>query len=172
MTDENKLHSEKGDVKFPITEHEWEMVVLFLVFVHIYELSTILRRNYMNVQSKKVLSIPLVAGLTYALIWLAIGALILSLLLQFTDLRESALAIVSYIIHGFATLVGGLTAGKRTEAKGWYQGSTLGALYSIIVMLISFLASDISPSLNSFMQLSIMVGSGALGGIVGVNLKK
>lgn len=172
MTEANKLHSKTVDVKFPITEYEWEMVVLFFMFVHIYELSTNLRRNYMNVQSKKVFSIPLVAGLTYAIIWLAIGALVLSLLLQFTDLRESALAIVSYIIHGFATLVGGITAGKRTEAKGWYQGSTLGIFYSIIVMLTSFLASDVSPSWDSFMQLGIMVGSGALGGMVGVNLKK
>lgn len=126
----------------------------------------------MNVQSKKVFSIPLIAGLTYALIWLAIGALILSLLLQFTGLRESALSVVSYIVHGFATLVGGLSAGKRTEAKGWYQGSTLGIIYGLIVMLVSFLASNISPSLDSFIQLAIMIGSGTLGGMVGVNLKR
>lgn len=126
----------------------------------------------MNVQSKKVLSIPLIAGLTYSLIWLAVGALILSLLLQFTGLRESALAIVSYVVHGFATLVGGLTAGRRTEAKGWYQGSTLGVMYGIIIMIISFLASNISPSIDSFIQLATMVGCGALGGMVGVNMKK
>jgi len=125
----------------------------------------------MNTQSKKVLSIPLITGLTYSLIWLAVGALILSLLLQFTGFRESALAIISYAVHGFATLIGGLTAGKRTEAKGWYQGSTLGVIYGLIVMLISFLASNISPSLDSLLQLLTMVGCGTLGGMIGVNMK-
>ena len=126
----------------------------------------------MKEKSKKLMSMPLLAGLSYALIWLAIGALLLSLSLQFTNLKESNLDVFSYLIHGFAALVGGLSAGKRTEAKGWYQGTTLGIIYGLIIILVSFLASNISPSLHSFFLLLSVITIGAIGGMVGVNLRR
>lgn len=126
----------------------------------------------MHTGARRFFAIPMLAGITYALIWLAIGALILSLLLQFTSMKESSLTSMAYIIHGASSLFGGFAAGKRSENKGWSRGGLLGILYGLIVILISFLASDISLSLHSFLLLLTVVVAGAFGGMIGVNLRK
>lgn len=126
----------------------------------------------MHTGTRKLLATPLLAGITYALIWLAMGALLLSLFLQFTSMRESSLDTIAYIIHGVAALFGGVTAGKRADSKGWYYGSSLGVLYGLIIIIISFLASDVSISLHSFLLLLTVIGAGGFGGMVGVNLRK
>ena len=115
---------------------------------------------------------PLLAGVLFSIIWLAVGALLLSLLLHFTDMKESSLSTNAFLVHGFASLAGGFTAGRRSENKGWYHGSLLGLLYGAIVIIISFLASNASISLHSVLLLGVSLLTGAFGGMIGVNMKK
>ncbi|MGM0885040.1 MAG: TIGR04086 family membrane protein [Bacillota bacterium] len=115
---------------------------------------------------------PLLAGVLFSIIWLAAGALLLSLLLHFTAMKESSLSTYALIVHAAASLAGGLTAGRRSESKGWYNGSILGLLYAAIVIIISFLASDASLSWHSAALLGAALLTGAFGGMIGVNLKK
>lgn len=68
------------------------------------------------------LSHPTLSGIWYAFLWMMIGALILSLLLQSGSLEEHNLTWPIYIVHAAALLFGGLTSGKRAGQKGWYQG--------------------------------------------------
>jgi putative membrane protein (TIGR04086 family) len=115
---------------------------------------------------------PLLAGVLFSIIWLAVGALLLSLLLHFTAMKESSLSTNALLVHGFASLAGGFTAGRRSESKGWYNGALLGLLYGAIIIIISFLASNASLSLHSALLLGAALLSGAFGGMIGVNLKK
>lgn len=115
---------------------------------------------------------PLLAGVLFSIIWLAAGALLLSLLLHFTAMKESSLPTNALLVHVFASLAGGFTSGRRSESKGWYNGALLGLLYGAIVIIISFLASDASLSLHSAILLGAALLSGAFGGMIGVNLKK
>ncbi|WP_141504171.1 TIGR04086 family membrane protein [Paenibacillus luteus] len=115
---------------------------------------------------------PLLAGVLFSIIWLAIGALLLSLLLHFTNMKESSLATNALLIHGFASLAGGFTTGRRSESKGWYNGAILGLLYGAAVILISFLASNAPISLHSAVVLGAALLTGAFGGMIGVNMKK
>lgn len=115
---------------------------------------------------------PLLAGVIFSLIWLAAGALLLSLLLHFTSMKESNLGLYTLIVHAVSALAGGLTSGKRSERKGWYNGSILGLLYGVIVLIVSFLSSNASITWQSIILLGAALVAGAFGGIVGVNLKK
>ncbi|WP_138752374.1 TIGR04086 family membrane protein [Paenibacillus sinopodophylli] len=115
---------------------------------------------------------PLLAGVLFSIIWLAAGALLLSFLLHFTSMKESSLATNALLVHGFASLAGGFTSGRRSENKGWYNGGLLGFIYGAIVIIISFLASDASLSLHSALLLGLSLLAGAFGGIIGVNMKK
>lgn len=119
-----------------------------------------------------LISSQLLAGVIFSLLWLAAGALLLSLLLHFTTMQESNLGSYTLIIHAFSSLAGGFTAGKRSERKGWSNGGMLGILYGLIVIIISFLASDASITLHSFTIVGAALVSGAFGGMIGVNLKK
>jgi putative membrane protein (TIGR04086 family) len=119
-----------------------------------------------------VIGYPLLAGIAFALIWLAVGALALSLLLHFTSMKESELGSYALIVHGVCSLAGGLAAGKRSEKKGWYNGGMLGLLYGIVVIIVSFLAANGGFSWDSLIMLGTALLTGSLGGMVGVNMRR
>ncbi|GMK47245.1 TIGR04086 family membrane protein [Paenibacillus glycanilyticus] len=115
---------------------------------------------------------PLIAGVIYSIIWLAIGALLLSCLLYFSNMKENNLPQYSLAIHGFSALAGGFVSGKRSGMKGWYHGALLGLIYGITVLTIGFLAANSGLSGKSAIMLLAAMLAGAFGGMIGVNLKK
>lgn len=115
---------------------------------------------------------PLVSGLMYSMIYMLAGTLVTSLLLVFTTLEEGSWTGLTLGIHGLAMLAGGFIAGKRSESRGWYHGSLLGAVYSLVVWLIGFLAYDGGMTEHTLYVAITAVAAGLLGGIVGVNSKR
>ncbi|MFC4776493.1 TIGR04086 family membrane protein [Paenibacillus sp. GCM10023252] len=115
---------------------------------------------------------PLLAGVVFAAIWLAAGALLLSLMLQYSGMKESSLPTYAMAVHGLSALAGGFVSGKRSGYKGWYYGGMLGGLYGLLILLISFLAVNAGLSTKSIMMLIVAVAAGAVGGMIGVNAKK
>ncbi|XEC93145.1 TIGR04086 family membrane protein [Paenibacillus tarimensis] len=126
----------------------------------------------MNQVPKVRITSPLISGIVYAAVWLGTGALILSLALHFSGLKESELPQYAYIIHAFSTLAGGFVSGKRAGRSGWYNGFLLGLIYGILVILIGFLAMDTLLTVRSVVMLAMTSASGAIGGMIGVNAKK
>ncbi|GGF90733.1 TIGR04086 family membrane protein [Paenibacillus aceti] len=118
------------------------------------------------------ISHPTLSGLWYAFLWMMIGALALSLLLQFDMLEEQELNLYTYIVHSIAILFGGLVSGKRAQMKGLYQGSITGLIYGILVFVISFLALDSSIQWATLAWLLPALAIGAIGGVFGVNLNR
>ncbi|WP_435924500.1 TIGR04086 family membrane protein [Paenibacillus sp. DYY-L-2] len=118
------------------------------------------------------LSQPTLSGLWYAFLWMMIGAFILSLLLQGNILEEDELAWYTYLIHAVSLLGGGLVSGKRAGQKGLYQGTITGLFYSILLLMISFLALDSKIGWNDLVLVLPAVLLAAVGGVFGVNLKK
>lgn len=118
------------------------------------------------------ISHPTLSGLWYAFLWMMIGALALSLLLQFDMLEEQKLNLYTYIVHSIAILFGGLVSGKRAQVKGLYQGSITGLIYGILVFVISFLALNSSIQWATLVWLLPALAIGAIGGVLGVNLNR
>ncbi|WP_148505268.1 TIGR04086 family membrane protein [Paenibacillus beijingensis] len=115
---------------------------------------------------------PLLSGLLYASVWLAAGAVLLSLLLHYGGLKEDGLPAGALGIHGISTLAGGFVSGKRSGFKGWYYGGALGLIYGLLVLIISFLAADAALSSRTALLLLIAALAGSFGGMIGVNWKK
>lgn len=115
---------------------------------------------------------PILAGLFYAFLVMSIAAVITSLILLLTSQNEDALSTYAYIIHSLSLLLGGWIAGKKAEEKGWYYGGLFGLIYSVIVFVIGFLGFDkgLDWSMLAFLLSAFFLG--ALGGVVGVNMKK
>ncbi|GGH29610.1 TIGR04086 family membrane protein [Paenibacillus segetis] len=112
---------------------------------------------------------PTLSGLWYAFLWMLIGALVLSLLLQYSLLEEPQLPWSTYLVHAISIVMGGIVSGKRAGQKGWYQGAITGLIYGVLLLLISFLALDTSLTWS---DLSLMIPTlilGAFGGVLGVN---
>jgi putative membrane protein (TIGR04086 family) len=117
-------------------------------------------------------SSPLMSGLLCSLVLMLAGTLLTSLFLYGTNMKEASLPSFAYGIHGLSLLFGGIAAGKRSESKGWYQGGLLGLLYCVFILIIAFLAYDQGFNSQTLTLLLVTLGAGALGGIIGVNLRK
>ncbi|WP_379134936.1 TIGR04086 family membrane protein [Paenibacillus sp. sgz500958] len=115
---------------------------------------------------------PVLSGICRSFLWMLLGALVLSLLLWGSGLQEKDLSIYTYIIHGLAVTLGGLTAGQRAGHKGWYQGGLTGVIYGIIILVVGFLALDSAFSGTGMLWVLAAAMLGALGGMFGVNLQK
>lgn len=148
--------------------------------VHNYRGLTIQCNNFKLVQGgcfmqliRRVISFrmsnPILSGLCHAFVWMLLGALILSLFLWMSNMREQELSLYTYVVHGLSLLVGGFVAGKRSGEKGWYHGGLTGIIYGLIVLLIGFLALDASFNWKDSLQLASAFLISALGGIFGVN---
>ncbi|MCA1293531.1 TIGR04086 family membrane protein [Paenibacillus sp. alder61] len=118
------------------------------------------------------LSHPTLSGLWHAFLWMMIGALILSLLLQSGILEEEDLTLYTYLVHGISLVAGGVVSGKKARQKGLYQGSLTGVLYGLLLLLVSFLALDNALGVREFALLIPSLFLGAVGGVFGVNFAK
>ncbi|GMK38358.1 hypothetical protein PCCS19_14120 [Paenibacillus sp. CCS19] len=122
--------------------------------------------------SKVNVSSPMLGGALTACIWLGAGALLLSLILKFSSMQETSLPMYAMTIHGCASFAGGFASGKRSGRKGWYFGGGLGILYALIIILIGFLSVNAGFSSHTWNLLAVVIPAGAIGGMIGVNLKK
>ncbi|QJD81820.1 TIGR04086 family membrane protein [Cohnella herbarum] len=112
---------------------------------------------------------PVASGLYWSGIWLAIGALVLSILLMGSSLSESNMLPWVFGVHGCSALAGGFVSAKRSGRKGWYFGMANGLMYSILLLIISFLATDSSWTMAVPILILITCLAGAFGGMLGVN---
>lgn len=115
---------------------------------------------------------PLLSGIVNAFVWLCVGAVLTSLIVSMTDMKEQMLTTAAFLIHGVASLFGGFSSGKRSGNKGWYHGAILGLLYTLIVVLVGFLGFDAGLGKDTAALLLIAIPAGAIGGMFGVNAKK
>ncbi|MWV45506.1 TIGR04086 family membrane protein [Paenibacillus sp. HJL G12] len=114
---------------------------------------------------------PILSGLYYSFFWMMLGALILSLLLWSSGMKEQSLSHYIYVVHAIAAVFGGMVAGKRSGKKGWYHGGLTGILYGLLIIVIGFLALDSSLRIGDLLLLGTVFASAAIGGMFGVNIR-
>jgi putative membrane protein (TIGR04086 family) len=130
-----------------------------------------IRMNIKQVSQVRIGS-PMLSGLIYAFISMAVCALAASLILTAGEQGEEVLPVYAYIIHGISTLIGSFASGRKAGTKGWYHGGLLGLLYSVIVLIIGFLSFDKGVDWSILQFAAGAFVAGALGGIFGVNTRK
>lgn len=96
-------------------------------------------------------------------------SLITALFLHLSSLETSSLPTITFGINGVSLLSAGFIAGKKSKKKGWYYGGAQGIIYTLLVWLIAFLAFDTALKVDPMVFGIFAFGTGALGGIFGVN---
>ena len=98
--------------------------------------------------------------------------LVLSMVLSFSNVKESVIMPTVIFISSFSILIGGSLVAKRIENKGIIYGSILGLIYMMILYFISSIMNfDFSLNVSAIMMIAFGIIGGAIGGILGVNLK-
>ncbi len=118
------------------------------------------------------ISSPILNGLILMLIIVLLGSFIVSLIFQFSSVSESKMPIFTYVVNALSLLTGGFVAGFKAKERGWFYGGMTGVLYTIILIMIAFLAFDVALTLKTFVTMIGSFALAAIGGIFGVNFSR
>ena len=96
-----------------------------------------------------------------------------ALLITYTDFGDKNLNLVILSINIISVIIAGSDAAKILKKNGWLWGMLMGFIYAFILNIIGLIIfkKNIFTSRN-MTNFLICISSGAVGGIIGINLKK
>jgi len=96
-----------------------------------------------------------------------------SCILYFTSLSETHMGLISSIILAISVLLGGMYASSRIRRRGLIQGLRVGALFFLLMILGTYFVHRSPLTLSElFPTFLLVLASGGIGGIVGVDKNK
>ena len=103
-------------------------------------------------------------GVTISYIFTFVSFLTFAILLSTTNISDSYIPGV--------ILIGSANCTKKANSQGLIWGSLVGLIYSIILYLISsLLFVGFSIPMSTFYLFALSILFGAIGGVIGINLK-
>lgn len=97
---------------------------------------------------------------------------VLSVVLALTSVKENVMGIAIIFIAAFSILINAFYASKKIKEKGIIYGAIIGFLYMLILYFISSVTNwNFAVTLETIIMMIAGILGGAIGGIIGVNLK-
>lgn len=125
----------------------------------------------MQVNENKT-SINILKGVGISLIATVIMLIIFSIILTYTNIKESAINPVIMIITAISILIGSSLGNIKIKKNGLINGGLIGGIYIITIYLISSILNwKFSLNIQSIIMITVAIIFGILGGIIGVNKK-
>lgn len=116
--------------------------------------------------------IQILKGVGISLLMTLILLIIFATILTYTNVPESTISTVIIIITAISILIGSMISNRCIRKNGLLNGGLVGAIYLIIIYLISsILNGHFSLNLQSIIMIILSFITGILGGIIGVNGK-
>lgn len=111
-------------------------------------------------------------GLVLGFLFSLICFLILSIVLSLTSVSENIIKPSSYIVMIISIVIASAYVALKVDKNGWLYGAITGLLYIIILTIISMIAIG-GFSINQILISRVLMGliAGAIGGILGINIK-
>ena len=101
-----------------------------------------------------------------------VSMLVCALVMTLATLNENAVFIAMQITSLAAVFVGSLAAASRINKNGMINGIAVGIIYALLMLFTGFMTTpDYAPTAKTLLTFCICITSGALGGILGVNIK-
>jgi putative membrane protein (TIGR04086 family) len=114
-----------------------------------------------------------IKGALLAYIITAVVFIIYALLLTYTDISDKNKAMVVMVTTAVSIIAGGIKGAAAVGSRGWLWGIATGILYVAVMIAAGFfLIPGYMLGTRTLVCLMLAVGSGGLGGILGVNLGK
>ena len=111
-------------------------------------------------------------GSAFSIVITLVGLLIYSIILSYTSVAESTIPTIIIIITGISILIGSTISTANIKKNGIVNGILVGLIYiSLIYLLSSIITGNFLLNINSVIMIIVSVLTGALGGIIGVNMK-
>lgn len=116
--------------------------------------------------------IPVLIGAGIGAVVILLFLILFSLILTIQDFGPSAVVPMSTACVGLGAFAAGFSASKINGKNGMATGTLSGAVLFVLFLLVSLIISGGAISLISFFRLIIMLLTSAIGGILGINLKR
>lgn len=98
--------------------------------------------------------------------------IVFSLILTYTDFPEKLISPAVVITTVISIFTAGSSVTRSVKSRGWLNGGVVGLIYMIVLYFFSSLVLG-SFGIDRYALTMILIGvlTGAIGGIVGVNMK-
>ena len=111
-------------------------------------------------------------GLGYAYIITLVCLLTYNLLLTFTSISATSIAMATSAITTASAAFGGFYASMKIKEKGLLYGVLVGLTYILCLMIVVFLAKDsFTFEMTTAYKVLLITLAGGIGGVLGVNFK-
>ncbi len=98
--------------------------------------------------------------------------LLFAVLLTFTGLSEGMIPVISTVTQALGALIAGFMSAKGAGSRGFLSGVVAGALYVLFIwMIASLVGGGVYVGRHYLTMLGFSAFCGAIGGVLGVNLK-
>lgn len=98
---------------------------------------------------------------------------VFALLLTYTGLPDSTIGTVVFVTMVIAVMLAGFMSARNATSRGWLNGALGGLLYvAILYMLGALFVTGFVFDKYVLSLLAVGFLSGAVGGIVGINMKR
>lgn len=122
--------------------------------------------------SKDKSSIKIIKGTAISIILSLILLTIYATLISYTSVSENTMVPVIITITGISILIGSSISSMHIKKQGMLNGALVGLIYMLtIYILSSIVLSSFELTLNSIIMILVGIGTGMVGGVIGVNMK-
>lgn len=96
---------------------------------------------------------------------------IFSIIVTYTNVKESIISPIIIIITSISILIGSSISSLKIKKNGLLNGTIVGIIYILtIYILSSIMGMGFKIDINSVLMIIFAIAAGMLGGIVGVNI--
>lgn len=122
--------------------------------------------------SKDKSSIKIIKGTAISIILSLILLTIYATLISYTSVSENTMVPVIITITGISILIGSSISSMHIKKQGMLNGALVGLIYMLtIYILSSIVLSSFELTMNSIIMILVGIGTGMVGGVIGVNMK-
>lgn len=114
---------------------------------------------------------PLLWGTLVGTISVLVLLLLMAALCVFVDVPAGLVSPMAFVSVAAGAALGGLIAGKISRKKGWLCGILCGLCMYLLIASVGALCIGRAVGTHAPLSFLLCVTCGAIGGIVGVNLK-
>lgn len=116
---------------------------------------------------------PLGVGVAGGILACVLSLLAMAGLLLTQDLPQTGVTPLALVALVTGSFVGGLLAARTAGQNGWLMGlATGGALFLLLMIAGGFALLRDMQAAHTWVKLAVMLGASAVGGIVGINLRR
>ena len=115
---------------------------------------------------------PLGIGIVFVVLVCVVVLLILAAIMTTGVIPTSAVTPIALAVAAFGVFAGGFAAARLSNERGLLYGAGVGLLFYLLVTVVGIAASQELRGTMMLLKAALIIGGGALGGVLGVNFKK